>query len=143
MLLHLHPNYSRLVCTCTPRLSELSPAVFLAGPSPGHREAGESVSLKITSCCIHAQLCPALCNRLDCNPPSSSVHRIFQARHRSGLPFPTTGDLPDPVIKPTSPATPFFGRQTLYHSATREAPEFLSAQGNSLQSFKAKEKVRR
>ena len=27
-----------------------------------------------------AQLCPALCDPMDCSPPGSSVHRIFQAR---------------------------------------------------------------
>ena len=26
------------------------------------------------------QLCPTRCDPLDCNPPGSSVHRIFQAR---------------------------------------------------------------
>ena len=27
-----------------------------------------------------AQLCPTLCDPLDCNPPGSSIHAIFQAR---------------------------------------------------------------
>ena len=27
-----------------------------------------------------AQLCPTLCNPMDCSPPGSSVHGIFQAR---------------------------------------------------------------
>ena len=26
------------------------------------------------------QSCPALCDPMDCNPPGSSVHEIFQAR---------------------------------------------------------------
>ena len=30
--------------------------------------------------CACAQLCPTLCNLLDCSPPSSSVHGISQAR---------------------------------------------------------------
>ena len=30
--------------------------------------------------CMHAWLCPTLCNPMDCSPPSSSVHEIFQAR---------------------------------------------------------------
>ena len=29
--------------------------------------------------CSGTQLCPALCNLMDCSPPGSSVHRIFQA----------------------------------------------------------------
>ena len=31
-------------------------------------------------CCLVAQLCPTLCNPMDCSPPGSSVHGIFQAR---------------------------------------------------------------
>ena len=30
--------------------------------------------------CVCAQSCPILCNPMDCSPPGSSVHRIFQAR---------------------------------------------------------------
>ena len=41
---------------------------------------------------------------MDRSPRSSSVHDIFQARLRSGLPFPPPGDLPDPRIEPVSPA---------------------------------------
>ena len=31
-------------------------------------------------CVLVAQLCPTLCDPMDCNPPGSSVHEIFQAR---------------------------------------------------------------
>ena len=41
---------------------------------------------------------------MDCSPPGSSVHKIFQARILSGLPFPAAGDLPDPGIEPSTPA---------------------------------------
>ena len=30
--------------------------------------------------CVHAQLCPALCDRMDSSPPGSSVHGILQTR---------------------------------------------------------------
>ena len=39
----------------------------------------------------------------------------------SGLPFPTPGDLPHPVIEPVSPVS-CIGRWILYHRATWEAP---------------------
>ena len=96
------------------------------------------------------QLCPTLCDPMDCSPPSFSVHGILQARilewvaisligflgthvcsvvsdsvtprtaahhaslsmgfsrqeYWSGLPRPPPGDLPDPGIKPMSPASP-------------------------------------
>ena len=44
------------------------------------------------------------CNPMDCSPPSSSVHGISRQEYWSGLPFPPPGDLPDPGIKPMSPA---------------------------------------
>ena len=31
-------------------------------------------------CCLITQLCPPLCNPMDCSPPGSSVHGISQAR---------------------------------------------------------------
>ena len=43
-------------------------------------------------------------NSVDCSPPSSSVPGILQIPYLSGLPCPAPGDLPDPGIKPTSPA---------------------------------------
>ena len=58
---------------------------------------------------MHAQSlwsCSPLCNVMDCSPSSSPVHEILQARMLSGWPFPSPEDLPDPWIKPTSPATP-------------------------------------
>ena len=39
---------------------------------------------------------------MDCSPPASSVHGIFQARVLEWLPFPSE-DLPDPGIEPASP----------------------------------------
>ena len=53
---------------------------------------------------VKSQSCLTLCDSMDCNPPDSSVHGIFQARYWSGLPFPSPGDLPNPRIEPQSPA---------------------------------------
>ena len=50
--------------------------------------------------CPVAQLWPTLCNPIDSSPPGPSVHRIFKTR--SGLPFPTPGNLTDPGIEPMS-----------------------------------------
>ena len=41
---------------------------------------------------------------MNCSPPGSSVHGIFQARVWSGLLFPSPGDLPNPRIELGSPA---------------------------------------
>ena len=57
---------------------------------------------------VHAkslQSCPTLCNRMDCNPPSSSVHGILQAGILELVAMPSSrGDLPGSGIKPMSPA---------------------------------------
>ena len=49
------------------------------------------------------QSCPTLCNPMDCSPPGSSVHGIFQAGILSGLSFPSPGDLPNSGVEPRSP----------------------------------------
>ena len=42
---------------------------------------------------------------MDCSPPGSSVHGIFPVKNIGvDLPFPSSGDLPDPGIKAASPA---------------------------------------
>ena len=46
-----------------------------------------------------AQLCPALCDPMDC-----IVHGILQARILEWVAVPFSGDLPNPVIEPRSPA---------------------------------------
>ena len=51
-----------------------------------------------------AQSYLAVCDLMDYSPSGSSVHGVLQARYRSGLPFPSPGDLPNPRIKPGSPA---------------------------------------
>ena len=50
-----------------------------------------------------------LCDPMDCSPPVSSVHGIFQARFWSGLPFPSPGDLTYPGIESMSLVSPAGG----------------------------------
>ena len=54
--------------------------------------------------CLVAKLCPTLCNPKDSCLPGSSVHGIPRQEYESGLPFPSPENLPDPGIKPESPA---------------------------------------
>ena len=54
--------------------------------------------------CVHAQLCPTLCDPMDCNSLSMEFSGL---EYWSGLPFPSPGVPPDPGIEPialTSPA---------------------------------------
>ena len=55
-------------------------------------------------CAKSLQSCLTPCSPMDCGPPGSSVHGTLQARILSGLPFHSPEDLPDPGIKPQSPA---------------------------------------
>ena len=45
-----------------------------------HSTFGTCSTFAIPSVVVHAQLCPALCNPMDCSLPGSSVHGISQAR---------------------------------------------------------------
>ena len=50
------------------------------------------------------QSCPTLCNPMHCRLPGSSDHRIFQARILEWVAIFFSRGLPDPGIKPRSPA---------------------------------------
>ena len=54
--------------------------------------------------CSITQLCPTLCNPMGCSPPGLLSMVFPRQEYWSGLPFPSPGDLPDPGIKPRSPA---------------------------------------
>ena len=54
--------------------------------------------------CLVTWLSPTLCDPMVCSPPGSSVHGMFQSRILEWVAFPCSGDLPDPGIKPESPA---------------------------------------
>ena len=67
-----------------------------------------------------AQSCPTLCDPIDCSPPGSSVHEIFQARILEWLPFPPPGALYDPGVKLASDVSSAL-QAILHHWATRKA----------------------
>ena len=51
--------------------------------------------------CVCAQLCPTLCDSVDCSPPSMEFSR---QEDWSEFPFPSPRDFPNPGIKSVSPA---------------------------------------
>ena len=58
-------------------------------------------------CCVYlvTQSCPTLCDPMDCSPPGSSVHGDSLGKNtRVGFLCPPPEDLPNPGIKPRSPA---------------------------------------
>ena len=50
------------------------------------------------------QLCPILCNPMNCSSPGSTVYEILQARKQEFVAIFSPGDLPNPGIEPGSPA---------------------------------------
>ena len=73
---------------------------FAGLPLPSHVLEASSLSLLKV-----AQLCPTLCDPVDCSPPGSSSHGILQARIlECGESFPPPGDFPSPGTEPRSPA---------------------------------------
>ena len=53
---------------------------------------------------LAAQSSATPCNPMDCSPPESSVHEIFQQEFWNGYPFSSLRELPDPGIEPGFPA---------------------------------------
>ena len=76
----------------------------------------------LSMCAKLLQLCLTLCKPMDWSPPSSSVHRILQAKYWSGLPCPPPGDLPKPGIESTSLMSPALESGFFTTSATWEVP---------------------
>ena len=68
------------------------------------------------------QSCPTLCDAMDCSPPGSSVHGIFQAGILEWVACPPPGDHPDPGIKPMSHMSPALISRSVTTRATWEAP---------------------
>ena len=57
----------------------------------------------LMSLCMHVQsleLCPTLCDLMDCNLPGFFVHAILQARILDMWPCPPLEDLPNSGIAP-------------------------------------------
>ena len=73
---------------------------------------------------VCAQSCPALCNPMDCRPPGSSFHGIFQARILEWVAMPSSKDLPHPGIELASSVPPALAGRLFYHWATWEAHAF-------------------
>ena len=52
--------------------------------------------------CVCAQSCPTLCSPMDCSPLAPLSMEFSRQEYWRGLPFPSSGDLPDPGIEPVS-----------------------------------------
>ena len=57
------------------------------------------------------------CNPMDCSPASPLSMEFSREEYWSGLPLPFQGDLPDPGIKPVSPALQAESLPTKLHTS--------------------------
>ena len=73
---------------------------------------------------------PNFYNPMDCNPPSSSIHGIFQDAGVGRLSFPSPGNLPNPRTERRSPAL----RAVSLPSEPSAKPHLCPAAAASLQS---------
>ena len=64
-----------------------------------HYEMSEALTMLY---CSVTQSCLTLRDPMDCSPPGSCPWDFSSQEYGSGLPFPPTGDLPDPGIEPVS-----------------------------------------
>ena len=62
------------------------------------------------------QLCPTLCDPMDCSPPGSSSMGFSKQEYCSGFPCPSPGDLPDPRVELESSAAPALQEDSLPQS---------------------------
>ena len=77
--------------------------------------------------CVHAkslQLCPTLCDPIDCSPPGS-VHGILQARILEWVVMPSSRGSSQPRNQPMSPAAPALQADSLLLS-TQKASRWAS-----------------
>ena len=67
-----------------------------------NRQTEDRISKRVKV--LVAQLCPTFCDPMGCSLPGSSVHGFSRQERWGGLPFPFLWDIPNPGIKPGSPA---------------------------------------
>ena len=74
-------------------------------PQMGKGLAGEEPSLQLPVCVLAAQLCPTLCDPVDCSLPGSTVHGILQARVLEWVAISFSIQLPEgPVYRSQGPS---------------------------------------
>ena len=83
-----------------------------------HTEGGESERVEqIPYLCMYVlslQLCPTLCDPMDCSPPGSSVHGILQLRTQEWIAMSSSRGSSQPGDQTHTSHISCIGRQVLY-----------------------------
>ena len=122
------PSLSAIASLSMPTLSYFSsePFYLRAYWLREHPRSGfESWIYHFTSCLavpVRAQSCLTLCNPMDCNPPGSSVHGIFQARILEWLAISFSGGSSWPRDQTWASCISCIGRQILYQLSHWRSP---------------------
>ena len=86
----------------------------------------EAICFRKTYICMYAkslQSCPTLCNPMDCSPPGSSVHGIFQTRILECVAMPSCKGSSLSRNRNCTSDLSCIGRQVLYHFCHLGSPE--------------------
>ena len=95
--------------------------------------AGSISTVRFGPQCVCVCVCPTLCNPMDYSPHQTPLSMEFSRQeYWSGLPFPSSGHLPDSGIEPTSPASPALSGRFFTTSASWEALSSNEASPDSL-----------
>ena len=77
--------------------------------------------LLLYMCTKSLQSCLTVCNPMDCSPPDSLSMEFSRQEYQSGLPCPSSGDLPNSGIKPMSLRSPELAGRSFTTNTTQEA----------------------
>ena len=88
--------------------------------------------LTLSEWVLVAQQCPILCYSMDCSPPGSSVHGIFQARilELFAISFSKGSSLPGDQIQGRPNPGLLHCRQILYHLSHQGSPSLVKGREN-------------
>ena len=90
-----------------------------------HKRKDKFINSKFKGMCLCPQSFLILCDSMDCSLPTPLSIEFSRQEYLSGLPFPPSGDLPDPEIEPASLACIFCtGVWILYHLSHVDSHKF-------------------
>ena len=78
------------------------------------------------------QSCGTVCNAMNCSPPNSPVHGIFQAGILEWVGTPSSRGYPHPGTEPASLTSPALADRFFITNATWEAPTIVILRRNAI-----------